>query len=78
MDGKDMACNCVRVYHAGQYIPAASHCLVDRLARLTKNIRRIPSTRDCLQSAIFVPSSLQIYQSERCSFIGFHVKLYDA
>lgn len=52
MDGKDMACNCVRVYHAGQDIPAASHGLVDRLARLTKNIRRIPLTRDCLQSAI--------------------------
>ncbi len=48
-----MACICVRVYHAGQDIPAASHCLVDRLARMTKNIRRIPLTRDCLQSAIF-------------------------
>lgn len=48
MDGKDMACNCVRVYHAGQDIPAASHCLVDRLAHMTKNIRRIPSTHDCL------------------------------
>ena len=48
MDGKDMACICVRVYHAGQYIPAASHGLVDRLARMTKNIRRIPSTHDCL------------------------------
>ncbi|GEM_PF-4523234 len=42
MDGKDMACNCVRVYHAGQDIPAASHGLVDRLARLTKKHQAHP------------------------------------